>query len=347
MEGDRSGEGGGEGEGEGGGGGGGVPVVLHVYDVKLPSAPQEEGQTSGSSGSGQQVATRRQGGGGGGGGGGNDTNGTYVNNFVTRFNKFFGNDLRVMGVFHTGVEIAGEEWGYGYCERGSGVYRVRPSRNPMYEYRFAIPLGRTPLGEADVKRALAAARQDWQGKHYHLLARNCNHFSAHLARQLMVGDRFPTFVNRLANFGHGCVTTADYVYESAKSISNEISGCFQMALSSTTNAARMSSRAAIAAGAQTAAASATGNGNGNAAAAAARGRGVHENGDESRRALLAVGGTAGDNGDDERDTLGCAAHSPSSAQGMSRTRAENATGDAQPAGGGLLLLPIVASEDNT
>lgn len=331
-----------------GGGGDGLPVVLHVYDVKLPADTQEDGQISssggggraGGSGGGQQDATRRRGGGGGNASAGGN-NGAYVNTFVTRFNKFFGNDLRVMGVFHTGVEIAGEEWGYGFCERGSGVYRVRPSRNPMYEYRFAIPLGRTPLSEADVKRALATVRQDWQGKHYHLLARNCNHFSAHLARQLMVGDRFPTFVNRLANFGHGCVTTADYVYESAKSISNEISGCFQTALFSTTNAARMSSRAAIAAGAQTAAASATGNG-GNAAAAA-RGRGAEEG--ESRRALLAAGGTAGDNSDDESDTLACAAHSPSSAEGMSRTRAEDATGDAQPAGGGFLLLPIVSSPD--
>lgn len=41
-------------------------------------------------------------------------------------------------------------------------------------------------------------------------------------------------MNRLANFGQGCVTTAEHVYASARMISNEISGCFQMALMSST-----------------------------------------------------------------------------------------------------------------
>ena len=42
---------------------------------------------------------------------------------------------------------------------------------------------------------------------------------------------------RLANFGQGCVTTAEQMYASARMISNEISGCFQTALMS--SAARL------------------------------------------------------------------------------------------------------------
>ena len=130
------------------------------------------------------------------------------------------------------MEVNGEEWAYGYCERGTGVYRVRPSRNPMFAYRSAVVLGRTSLSQLEVRRVLTNARTEaqWQGRQYHLLRHNCNHYTAYLAAKLKVEEKFPNYVNRLANVCHNCVSTAENLYTSAKMISSEISGCFQTAL---------------------------------------------------------------------------------------------------------------------
>ena len=43
--------------------------------------------------------------------------------------------IGIGGVFHGGVEVHGEEWSYGFCDRGSGVYCCRPKANSMYTLR--------------------------------------------------------------------------------------------------------------------------------------------------------------------------------------------------------------------
>ena len=196
-----------EGEGE--------VVILHVYDVRLPPTGEAKSKndmaerqhylrrvaSTGNASTSQMESTTAQSSssmtsssdanGGG--------IGSHINNFVAGFNSFFGGDrLKMMGVFHSGLEVNGEEWGYGYCEHGSGVYRVRPSRNPMYSYRYPVALGKTPLKMKDINKILQDVKSEWQGTHYHLLKNNCNHFCVDLAKRLKVDAKFPIWINRLA-----------------------------------------------------------------------------------------------------------------------------------------------------
>ncbi|KAI4988288.1 hypothetical protein ZWY2020_029918 [Hordeum vulgare] len=36
-----------------------------------------------------------------------------------------------------------EEWSFGYCENGNGVFSCPPGKNPMYTFRESIVLGKT------------------------------------------------------------------------------------------------------------------------------------------------------------------------------------------------------------
>lgn len=106
--------------------------------------------------------------------------------------------LGVGGVFHAAVEVYGEEWSYGYCPHGTGVYSCAPRSNPAYTFRESVPLGATALSRAEVRRAIEELKREWQGKEYHLLRRNCNHFSERLADVLGCGP-LPAWVNRFAS----------------------------------------------------------------------------------------------------------------------------------------------------
>jgi hypothetical protein len=59
--------------------------------------------------------------------------------------------MGIGGVFHGAVEVEGWEWSYGYCERGTGVYRCRPRGNPMYKFRESVELGRTSLTRSQAR----------------------------------------------------------------------------------------------------------------------------------------------------------------------------------------------------
>ena len=69
-----------------------------------------------------------------------------------------------------------EEWSFGFCEDGSGVFSCPNGKNPMYTYRENIVLGQTGLSISEVNRILRELSREWQGNRYDLLSRNCNHF---------------------------------------------------------------------------------------------------------------------------------------------------------------------------
>ena len=79
-----------------------------------------------------------------------------------------------------------EEWSFGYCEVGSGVFSCQPKKNPMYVYRESLSLGRTELSRAKVREILLELSRKWQGQLYDLLSRNCNHFCNDFATMLGV-----------------------------------------------------------------------------------------------------------------------------------------------------------------
>jgi hypothetical protein len=69
-----------------------------------------------------------------------------------------------------------EEWSFGYCENGTGVFSCPPCKNPMYTYRESIVLGKTTCSIFTVNQILRELSWKWPGGSYELLSRNCNHF---------------------------------------------------------------------------------------------------------------------------------------------------------------------------
>jgi hypothetical protein len=132
-----------------------------------------------------------------------------ANSAIQNLNRFTKDALGAGGIFHGAVEVNGDEWSYGYCDRGSGVYPCRPKGNSGYTYRESVALGVTALAPASVQRILHALRTQWPGHEYDLLARNCNHFCATLCEKLGVMPP-PQWVNRFA--GHADATVAAVTY---------------------------------------------------------------------------------------------------------------------------------------
>ena len=92
----------------------------------------------------------------------------HITSAVTSLNTFTRDALNVGGIFHGGVEIFGDEWSFGYCPQGTGVYRCAPKKNPMYAYRESVPLGVTSLSPARAAACVSALRATWMGRDYDL-----------------------------------------------------------------------------------------------------------------------------------------------------------------------------------
>ncbi|ABO98565.1 predicted protein, partial [Ostreococcus lucimarinus CCE9901] len=146
-----------------------------------------------------------------------------ISSAVTSLNTLTRNALNVGGIFHGGVEVFGDEWSFGYCPEGSGVYRCNPRMNPMYEYRESVPLGVTSLSPARASAAVAALRAQWRGSDYEVLERNCNHFCEALCEALGC-EGPPEWLNAFANNANkargayqSAVSGVESAYESAVS----------------------------------------------------------------------------------------------------------------------------------
>jgi hypothetical protein len=133
----------------------------------------------------------------------------HITSAVTSLNTFTRDALNVGGIFHGGVEIFGDEWSFGYCPSGTGVYRCAPRKNPMYAYRESVPLGVTSLSPARVKACVSALRATWMGTDYDVLGRNCNHFCEALCAALGC-EGPPRWLNSFANGANGAVGTVAY-----------------------------------------------------------------------------------------------------------------------------------------
>lgn len=95
------------------------------------------------------------------------------------------------------VEFKGREWAFGYDDFGSGVYCCRPGTHPNATLREKIQLGKVQLSADDVLRHINRLSSEFQGRSYHLLYRNCNHFTISLARAL-TGRKGRYYFNRLS-----------------------------------------------------------------------------------------------------------------------------------------------------
>ncbi|TVU31911.1 hypothetical protein EJB05_23616 [Eragrostis curvula] len=132
-----------------------------------------------------------------------------TNNTILQINRIFKDGIRLGGIFHSAVQVYGEEeWSFGFCDTGSGVFSCPVGKNPMYTYRERIVLGQTECTVAQVNRILRELSREWPGHSYDLLSRNCNHFCDVLCERLGA-PKLPGWVNRFANAGDTAAIVAE------------------------------------------------------------------------------------------------------------------------------------------
>nr|KJB25514.1 hypothetical protein B456_004G195500 [Gossypium raimondii] len=120
---------------------------------------------------------------------------TPINNYL----YWFG-----IGIFHSGIEVHGLEYGFGAHEYPtSGVFEVEPRSCPGFIFRRSILLGSTNLSRSEFRSLMEQLSQKYHGDTYHLIAKNCNHFTNEVCMQL-TGKPIPGWVNRLAQLGSFC-----------------------------------------------------------------------------------------------------------------------------------------------
>ncbi|ETN79159.1 hypothetical protein NECAME_09965 [Necator americanus] len=107
------------------------------------------------------------------------------------------------GIFHSGIEVYGVEYAYGgHPYAFSGVFENSPQDaeelGENFKFKQSIIIGETAITAAGVRELIKSLGQEYRGDRYHLISRNCNHFSAVLAKAL-TGNDIPTWINRLAN----------------------------------------------------------------------------------------------------------------------------------------------------
>ncbi|GMY29951.1 deSI-like protein At4g17486 isoform X2 [Fagus crenata] len=120
---------------------------------------------------------------------------TPINNYL----YWFG-----LGVFHSGIEVHGLEYGFGAHEySSSGVFEVEPKSCPGFIFRRSVLLGSTDMSRSEFRAFMERLSAKYHGDTYHLIAKNCNHFTDEVCKQL-TRKPIPGWVNRLARLGSFC-----------------------------------------------------------------------------------------------------------------------------------------------
>ncbi|KAJ8754298.1 hypothetical protein K2173_002749 [Erythroxylum novogranatense] len=108
-----------------------------------------------------------------------------------------------LGIFHSGIEVHGMEYGFGAHEYpSSGVFEVEPKNCPGFIFRRSVLLGNTEMSRSEVRSFMEHISAKYHGDTYHLIAKNCNHFTDEVCLQL-TGKPIPGWVNRLARVVSG------------------------------------------------------------------------------------------------------------------------------------------------
>jgi len=131
-----------------------------------------------------------------------------TNSTIVQINKIFKDGIGLGGIFHSAVQVYGDdEWSFGFCEQGTGVFSCPSGKNPMYTYRESVVLGKTNFSIFKVNQILRELSREWPGSSYDLLAKNCNHFCDEFCERLGV-PKLPGWVNRFANAGDTAMEVA-------------------------------------------------------------------------------------------------------------------------------------------
>ncbi|KAL7073469.1 hypothetical protein ACQ4LE_007399 [Meloidogyne hapla] len=126
--------------------------------------------------------------------------------FLNVYDMYWLNDYAFgfgVGVFHSGIEVHNIEYSYGgHPFPLSGIFENSP-KDPdelgdNFKFRESIHLGETDFSSEDVQKIVRQMGNEYQGDKYHLISKNCNHFSNQLSKTL-TGKELPPWINRLAN----------------------------------------------------------------------------------------------------------------------------------------------------
>ena len=116
-------------------------------------------------------------------------------------NEIIQSYLSLGGIFHVGIEFAGVEWSYGYCDKGSGVFAVEPRHCSLGPFKEQVHLGNVEMSVDEIIRILHKMRSEWNGPEYNILNRNCVVFSQEFLKRIDRKMHLPKYVVALTELG--------------------------------------------------------------------------------------------------------------------------------------------------
>jgi len=122
---------------------------------------------------------------------------------VQWFNTVFAYEhapVKLLGLFHVGVQVGDEEWAFGATLGGSGVCRHKPRGADQHHFHHSIVMGSTTLSKRELDVLYRTLEGSWSGGSYCPLQNNCIHFASEVCGLLDVAD-VPAWVNRPARLG--------------------------------------------------------------------------------------------------------------------------------------------------
>ncbi|KAF9685431.1 hypothetical protein SADUNF_Sadunf03G0053900 [Salix dunnii] len=157
---------------------------------------------------------------------------TPINNYL----YWFG-----LGIFHSGIEVHGMEYGFGAHEYPtSGVFEVEPRSCPGFIFRRSVLLGSTNMSRSEFQSFMEHLSAKYHGDTYHLIAKNCNHFTDEVCKQL-TGKPIPGWINRMARLESIQITAVRHLPDHPTFSDDDDDGVESVASSTTAGSEEMGS----------------------------------------------------------------------------------------------------------